>query len=78
MEIIRGGKNIFKDAISVSQMKRSFEELISFVYRECWFAFGCLVMAGTGIVPPKELTFKTYDEITIGIEPICTLINTVK
>jgi 2-dehydro-3-deoxy-D-arabinonate dehydratase len=58
-------------------MRRKPEELVSFVYRECSFPNGCLIMTGTGIVPSNEFTLKSGDEIRITIEGIGTLINTV-
>ena len=59
-------------------MKRSLEELVSFVYRECSFPKGCLIMTGTGIVPGSDFTLHTNDEIKISIDPIGTLVNTVR
>lgn len=78
LEIIRNDKNIFQGNVAVSQMKRTFEELVSFVYRECSFPHGCLIMTGTGIVPPNDFTLRSGDEIKITIDNIGTLINTVR
>jgi 2-dehydro-3-deoxy-D-arabinonate dehydratase len=58
-------------------MKRSLDELVSFVFRECTFPNGCLIMTGTGIVPEHDFTLKSRDEIKISIESIGTLINEV-
>lgn len=77
LEIARQKKNIFSDRVAISQMKRSLEELVSFVYRECSFPFGCLIMTGTGIVPPNDFTLLPGDEIKISIDSIGTLTNTV-
>ena len=66
-----------ESAISIDQMKRSFEELVSFVYKECSFPYGCLIMTGTGIVPPKDFTLIPGDEVKITIDPIGTLANLV-
>jgi len=78
LEIIRSNKNVFEGNVAISQMKRSLEELVSFVYRECSFPQGCLIMTGTGIVPPNDFTLKSGDEIRITIDHIGTLINTVR
>ena len=77
LEIVRRGKTAFKESIAISQMKRSLEELVSFVYRECSFPVGCLIMTGTGIVPPSDFTLNPEDEIKIKIDPIGTLVNVV-
>ena len=76
--INRSGKTVFENSIAISQIKRKFEELVSFVYRECSFPHGCLVMTGTGIVPGSDFTLKSGDEINISIDNIGTLSNTVQ
>ena len=77
LEIIRKSKSVFEGSIAISQIKRSFEELVSFVFRECSFPHGCLIMTGTGIVPENDFTLKVGDEIKISIEGIGTLVNEV-
>jgi 2-dehydro-3-deoxy-D-arabinonate dehydratase len=77
LEIIRGGKNVFHDTIAIKQMKRGLDELASFVFRACSFPSGCLIMTGTGIVPPNDFTLQSGDEIKITIDKIGTLVNTV-
>jgi len=77
LEILRGGQSVFDGSISIKQMKRSLDELVSFVFRECTFPHGCLIMTGTGIVPEHDFTLKSMDEIKISIESIGTLINEV-
>ena len=76
--IDRNGKKVFENSIPISQIKRKFEELVSFVYRECSFPSGCLIMTGTGIVPGHDFTLKSKDEINISIDNIGTLSNTVQ
>ncbi len=78
LEINRGNQNVFEGNVALSQMKRTPEELVSFVYRECSFPHGCLIMTGTGIVPPNDFTLRSGDEIKITIDKIGTLINTVR
>jgi 2-dehydro-3-deoxy-D-arabinonate dehydratase len=77
LEINREKKNVFEGSIAISQIKRSFEELVSFVYRESSFPHGCLIMTGTGIVPEHDFTLKAGDEIKISIDSIGTLVNEV-
>ncbi len=77
LQIIRDAQIVFEDNISVSQMKRSFEELVKYVYLECSFPHGCLIMTGTGIVPPGTFTLKAGDELNITIDSIGNLTNTV-
>lgn len=77
LEIFRNGSLIVNDKTTVSQIKRSFEELVEHLFRECSFPDGCFLMTGTGIIPSNDFTLKKGDEIKITIEPIGTLINFV-
>ncbi len=67
----------FDQQIAISQMKRQHTELVSFLFRECSFAYGCYLMTGTGIVPPDDFTLQSGDEVHIQIDGIGTLMNTV-
>ncbi len=78
LEINRGHAKVFDGSVALSQMKRTPDELVSFVYRECSFPHGCLIMTGTGIVPGSDFTLQSGDEIKISIDNIGTLINTVR
>jgi 2-dehydro-3-deoxy-D-arabinonate dehydratase len=78
LTIKRNAVVIFEGNIALSQMKRTPQELVGFVYRECSFPYGCLIMTGTGIVPGSDFTLKSGDEIKISIDNIGTLINTVR
>lgn len=78
LEINRNNKKVFEGSIAISQIKRTLEELVSFVYRESSFPNGCLIMTGTGIVPGSDFTLKSGDEINISIDNIGTLSNTVQ
>jgi len=77
LNINRDGKEVFTDEIGIDQIKREFEELVGYLYRECTFPFGSFLMTGTGIVPGKDFTLQPDDEIHITIEPIGTLVNKV-
>lgn len=78
LHIERNSQTVFEGRITIDQMKRSAEELVSFVYRECTFPHGCLIMTGTGIVPESDFTLQSGDVISIEIDSIGTLKNTVQ
>lgn len=78
LTIERENSPVFEGRIAISQIRRSFAELVSYVYRACSFPAGALIMTGTGIVPGHDFTLQSGDKITITINPIGTLINTVK
>ena len=68
---------IMKINFPFNDLKRSFEELVSFIFRECSFPHGCLIMTGTGIVPEHDFSLKSGDKIKISIDGIGTLVNEV-
>jgi 2-dehydro-3-deoxy-D-arabinonate dehydratase len=78
LEISRNNEKVFEGSVGINQMKRNPEELVSFVFRECSFPAGCLIMTGTGIVPGSDFTLHSGDEIKITIDHIGTLINRVR
>lgn len=77
MEIRRHGQVVFEGATQLSQMKRKPAELIEYLFRDNSFPNGCLLMTGTGVVPPAEFTLQSGDDIRITIKPIGTLQNMV-
>lgn len=77
ISINRNSEPVFKGSVAISQMKRTVQELVSFVYRACSFPAGCLIMTGTGIVPGSDFTLQSGDEIKISIDGIGELLNTV-
>lgn len=77
IEILRGGQAAFGGTTTLAEMKRTPQELVSYLYRECSFPTGCLLMTGTGIVPPDSFTLMSGDEIRIEIDGIGTLSNPV-
>ncbi len=77
IEIRRGGATVFSGRTAISQIKRRFDELAEYLFRDNVFPNGCYLMTGTGIVPPDAFTLQSGDEIRITIEPIGTLINPV-
>jgi len=78
LEIVRNNALVFTGSVDIKQMKRKPEELVSYLYRECSFPHGSLLMTGTGIVPPNDFSLQSGDEVRITIQPIGMLVNTVK
>jgi 2-dehydro-3-deoxy-D-arabinonate dehydratase len=77
LEIAREGTVVFAGSVEIGQMKRTPEALVTFLFRECSFPHGALLMTGTGIVPSNDFTLQLGDKICITIDPIGTLENTV-
>jgi 2-dehydro-3-deoxy-D-arabinonate dehydratase len=76
--IHRGGETVFQGEISTNRFKRSYDELISYLGRENVFPHGAFLLTGTGIVPPDEFTLQEGDAVSIAIDGIGTLTNTVR
>jgi 2-dehydro-3-deoxy-D-arabinonate dehydratase len=77
LEIVRKGTVVFDQTIQINQMKRGHKELVSYLFDECSFPFGCFLMTGTGIIPPDEFTLEVNDEVNIFIDGIGRLTNKV-
>ncbi len=77
LQIIRGNTTMYADETAISKMKRGHDELVEFLFRECTFPFGCLLMTGTCLVPPNDFTLLSGDVIVIRIDHIGELKNTV-
>jgi len=77
MEISRGENRVFAGETSVSQIKRSFAELVEYLYRSQTFPHGTILLTGTGIVPPDDFTLVADDRVRIGISEIGWLENDV-
>ena len=78
LKVLRKGVKVVEGEVSIDAMKRTPQELVGFLFRECSFPHGCLLMTGTGIVPPPDFTLERGDEIRITLDPIGTLVNTVQ
>ncbi|MEM2939873.1 MAG: fumarylacetoacetate hydrolase family protein [Candidatus Bathyarchaeia archaeon] len=76
--VFRSGKMIFEGSTSTAEMKRSIEELRSYLCRYNPVPPGSVCLTGTGIVPPNDLSLEDGDLVDITIEKIGTLRNTVK
>lgn len=77
LSIKRGVDDVFESEISLSQMTRSFDDLIDYLTREMDFPNGVFLMTGTGIVPPDNVSLQPGDVIDITVPEIGTLTNTV-
>ena len=65
--IERDDEIIFMGDTSTSQIKRSFEELASYLTMEMTFPSGAFLMTGTGIIPEKAFSLSVGDKVTITI-----------
>jgi len=78
LRITRGREVAFQGDTTLAQMRRRPEELVEYLYRETSFPTGCVLLTGTGIIPPDAFTLQSGDLVEITIEPIGTLTNAVE
>ena len=75
--IHRKTAEVFRGQTNLSQMKRTFDDLIDWLFKDNSFPDGVVLLTGTGIVPPNEFTLQAGDVVSIGISGIGTLTNPV-
>ena len=75
--IERDGDNAFRGETSISEMARSFDDLLGWLGRENSFPNGAFLLTGTGIVPDSDFTLQSGDLVHISISGIGTLSNPV-
>jgi 2-dehydro-3-deoxy-D-arabinonate dehydratase len=78
LKVVRNHTIVFNENTTLNKMKRKPQDLVDYLFRECTFPFGCLLMTGTGIVPTTDFTLHSGDEILIEIETIGVLTNYVR
>ncbi len=75
MKIIRAGQVIFEGRVSTSKMKRSIDELLSFLKKDNTLGRFTVLLTGTAIVPPDDYTLSDGDLVEVEIERIGLLRN---
>jgi 2-dehydro-3-deoxy-D-arabinonate dehydratase len=71
------GGELFTGATSTERMKRTPAELASWVVRDNPLPAGSILLTGTGLVPQDEYTLEPGHTVSIEIEGIGVLVNTV-
>ena len=77
LRIERDGNSAFQGETSISEMARSFDDLLGWLGRENSFPNGAFLLTGTGIVPDSDFTLQGGDLVHISISGIGTLSNPV-
>ena len=66
IEIVRAEQTVFQGETNITQMKRRFEELVDYLFKEMEFPEGAFLMTGTGTVPPDTFTLQVDDVVRIS------------
>jgi 2-dehydro-3-deoxy-D-arabinonate dehydratase len=78
LTVTRNGGQAFQGNTSVAAMRRTPEELVSFLFRDNSFPDGCVLLTGTGVIPPDDFSLRSGDVVRITVPPIGTLENRVR
>jgi 2-dehydro-3-deoxy-D-arabinonate dehydratase len=78
LEVRRSGRALFVGETSTGLMRRPLAELVEYLGRELRFPHGCVLLTGTGIVPPDDVTLQSGDLVRIQIDGLGTLVNPVE
>ena len=78
LSIKRADKEVYFGSTRLSEMKRTLEELVGYLFRETSFEQGVFLMTGTGVVPGNDFTLQKGDIVSITIDSIGTLVNSVE
>lgn len=74
----RHGAMLFEGRTSSGEMKRSFDELVSFLTRYNAIDDGTVLLTGTGIVPPDDFHLTEDHQVEIEVSGIGVLRNMVE
>jgi 2-dehydro-3-deoxy-D-arabinonate dehydratase len=75
LDIRRRGRSVYRGATRVAEIRKPFDVLVDYLFRDNAFPAGCFLMTGTGVVPPGRFCLRRGDEVRIEIAPIGTLVN---
>jgi 2-dehydro-3-deoxy-D-arabinonate dehydratase len=71
------GGVLFDGSTSTASMRRSFDELVGYLARDNPVARGTVLLTGTGVVPPDDVSLQPGHSVEIHVPGIGTLSNPV-
>ncbi len=77
LTIERNNQVYWKGETSTRELKRRFEELVTYLFLENDFPDGVFLCTGTALVPEKQFTLQPGDLVQIRIDQLGTLRNPV-
>lgn len=78
LQIARGDETVFAGEVHTGRIRRTLRELADFLGRSQDFPHGVVLLTGTGVVPPADFTLAAGDVVTITIDEVSSLTNTVE
>jgi 2-dehydro-3-deoxy-D-arabinonate dehydratase len=77
LTIVRAGEVLYDDAMDLSTMRRDPVELLAWLFAAHSFPAGVVLLTGTSLVPPSDLTLRPEDLVTIRANGLGALSNPV-
>ncbi len=77
LHIERNNQVYWEGETSTRELKRRFDELVTYLFLENDFPQGVLLCTGTALVPEKQFTLEPSDVVQISIDQLGTLRNPV-
>ena len=78
VSIDRDGTSVYAAEASTDLLDRSLQELVDWLFAAQEFPRGVVLATGTCLVPPESVTLEVGDVVTIRIDELGTLTNTVQ
>ena len=75
--VTRGGREVFAGEASTGQLKRRFEEIVSWLLRSNEIRTGTVLSTGTGIIQPMGAGLEAGDVVTLSCPELGELENPV-
>jgi 2-dehydro-3-deoxy-D-arabinonate dehydratase len=75
--VTRGAREVFAGEASTAQLKRRFEEIVSWLLRSNEIRTGTVLSTGTGIIQPMDAGLEAGDVVTLSCPQIGELANPV-
>jgi 2-dehydro-3-deoxy-D-arabinonate dehydratase len=75
--VTRGGREVFAGEASTGQLKRRFEEIVSWLLRSNTIRTGSVLSTGTGIIQPMGAGLEAGDVVTLSCPELGELENPV-
>jgi 2-dehydro-3-deoxy-D-arabinonate dehydratase len=77
VRIARGGAVLYEDEMQLAAMRRTPEELLSWLFAAHSFPQGVALLTGTSLVPPSEVTLRAGDVVAISSDELGALEHTI-
>ena len=75
--IKRGSEIVWEAQTSLAALHRTFDDLVSYLFRCQVFPDGAVLSTGTGIIPPMDIALAPGDVVSISVDGVGTLANPV-